>query len=371
MSNPDPGRPGPELMRRTRGRPIVLSGEALVEARPYTDHSSLAARTDPASPAATPSAQAQDGHVLLARPAIPGVDLAVWAADHRSWIDTQLHVHGGLLFRGFGVASPANLDRVIGAIAGQPLSYRERSSPRTQVSGNVYTSTEHPPDQRIFLHNENSYQHVWPRRVFFCCVTPAETGGETPIADTRRVFARIDPAIRRRFAERQVMYVRNFGDGLGLSWQDVFQTSDRTVVEDYCRSAGITCTWRDGQRLTTRQVRPAIARHPETGEDVWFNHATFFHVTTLDPTIRDVLLSRMREDELPNNTYYGDGQPIEPAVMEETRGAYAACTRLFAWEQGDLLVLDNMLMAHGRAPFTGTRRILVGLAAPMAWRDLA
>jgi alpha-ketoglutarate-dependent taurine dioxygenase len=359
MSNPDPGRPGPELMRRTRGRPMVLSGDALVDARPYADH----ARS--ASPAAP------DGHVLLVQPAIPGVDLAVWAAGHRAWLETQLHAYGGLLFRGFGVASSMILDQVIAAIAGEPLSYRERSSPRTQVSGNVYTSTEHPPDQRIFLHCENSYQHVWPRRVFFCCVTPAETGGQTPIADTRRVFAQIDPAIRRRFADRQVMYVRNFGDGLGLSWQAVFQTDDPAVVEDYCRAAGITWTWRDGQRLTTRQIRPAIARHPDTGQDVWFNHATFFHVTTLDPLIREVLLSRMREDELPNNTYYGDGQPIEPAVMDEMRAAYAASTRLFEWERGDLLLLDNMLMAHGREPFTGTRRVLVGMAAPMAWSDLA
>jgi alpha-ketoglutarate-dependent taurine dioxygenase len=101
----------------------------------------------------------------------------------------------------------------------------------------------------------------------------------------------------------------------------------------------------------------------------WFNHATFFHVTTLEPALRDALLSQFSEDDLPNNTYYGDGQPIEPSVLDELRGAYHEATRLFPWQTGDLLLLDNTIMAHGREPFTGARSILVGLALPAAWAD--
>jgi alpha-ketoglutarate-dependent taurine dioxygenase len=344
--NPEPL--GSDLRRRGRARPMVLSSEALVDAEPY----------------------AEDGHVLVARRAVAGVDLAAWARENQAWIDTALECYGGLLCRGFGIASAAALDRVMDAVAAEPLVYRERSSPRERVSDHVYTSTEHPPDQAIFLHNENSYQQTWPRRVFFCCVRPADSGGRTPVADTRRVFASIDPAVRQRFAERGVLYVRNYREGLGLPWQVVFQTTDRAAVEAYCRNADIACTWREGNRLTTRQVRPAIARHPRTGEMSWFNHATFFHVTTLEPSLREALLSQMPEEELPSNSYYGDGRAIEPGVLDELRGAYHESTRLFSWETGDLLLLDNLLMAHGREPYTGTRTTLVGLAAPMSWRDL-
>jgi alpha-ketoglutarate-dependent taurine dioxygenase len=121
--------------------------------------------------------------------------------------------------------------------------------------------------------------------------------------------------------------------------------------------------------LTTRQIRPAVARHPRTGEMVWFNHATFFHVSTLASSIRDALLSQFSEEDLPNNTYYGDGGPIEPGVLDELRAAYAEATRTFTWQTGDLLLLDNMLMAHAREPFTGPRSILVGLAMPASWAD--
>src|SRR4029077_252273 len=106
----------------------------------------------------------------------------------------------------------------------------------------------------------------FPLKLFFGCVVPAESGGETPVGDTRRIFARLDPEIRERFRQKEWMYVRNFHPGLGLSWRTVFQTDDQGKVEAYCRDAGIDFEWRPGDRLRTRQVRPATAVHPRTGE---------------------------------------------------------------------------------------------------------
>jgi alpha-ketoglutarate-dependent taurine dioxygenase len=216
------------------------------------------------------------------------------------------------------------------------------------------------------LHNENSYQHTFPLKVFFYCDTPAIHGGETPIADVRKVFQRIAPEIREKFITKGIMYVRNFEEGLGLNWQTVFQTTDKAVVEDYCREAGIQVEWKANNRLTTRQIRPAVAQHPKTGEKVWFNHGTFFHVSTLPESIRNQLLADYPEDELPNNTYYGDGSQIESLVMEELRKCYQEETETFGWQKGDVLMLDNMLVAHGRSPFEGARKILVGMAEPFS-----
>jgi len=240
----------------------------------------------------------------------------------------------------------------------------ERWSRRTAVKWNIYTSTEHPPEFPIFLHCENSYQKSWPLKIFFYCHTAPGQGGETPIADVRRILARIRPEVRVVFDQKGVMYVRNFGAGAGLSWQTVFQTDDPKAVEEYCAASGIECIWRGEDRLQTRHVRKAIRKHPVTGEDVWFNHAVFFHVSTLSADAQKMLRSVLAEDELPNNTYYGDGSEIEPDVLEELRAAYAAETVSFSWIRGDLLMLDNMLAAHGRAPFAGPRKILVGMTEP-------
>jgi len=307
---------------------------------------------------------------LLIKPATRGLDLCAWAAENREWIETTLQRHGGLLFRGFGMYGAEELEAFVQAVAGESLEYRERSSPRSAVAGNIYTSTDYPPSYPIFLHNENSYQKVWPMKIFFLCHTEPGGRGETPIADVRRVYERLDPAVRQRFEEKGWMYVRNFGEGFGLDWKTVFQTDRKDRVEEYCGKSGIEVEWRDGDRLQTRAVRHAVAEHPATGQPVWFNHATFFHVSTLEPAIREALLTEFAEDELPANTYYGDGSPIEPDVLEQLREAYRAETVQFPWRRGDLLLLDNMLVAHGRSPYSGERKILVGMAEPMSWERL-
>ena len=302
---------------------------------------------------------------LVVSPNSEAVNITEWAASNREFVETQLVRYGGILFRGFDVSTPTAFQELCRAVSTQLLEYNERSSPRTQVSPNVYTSTDYPPDQSIFLHNENSYQRTFPQKIFFFCLTPAQTGGETPIADCRKIFQRLSPAVRERFIEKKWMYVRNFGDGFGLPWQTVFQTESPEVVERECLRKGIKAEWKDEERLRVSTVLPAVVKHPQSGELSWFNHATFFHVTTLEPVLREVLLEEFAEEDLPTNTYYGDGSRIEPAVLEELREAYRQETIAFPWQAGDVMVLDNMLAAHGRGPYTGARKILVTMADPV------
>lgn len=342
---PAPPRPSLKRPGAMRRRAVSLSSNELVEMKPFFEDRDLP---------------------LLVQPKVSGVNLFDWAAGNRELVEEKLLQHGGILFRGFDVREADDLERFIQAVSGEALEYRERSSPRHAVAGNIYTSTDYPPSYPIFLHNENSYQKVWPRKIFFFCHTPAAEGGATPLADCRRVAKLLPEGLRQRFVEKGWMYVRNFGDGFGLDWQTVFQTSDRTRVEEHCAASDIAVEWKQGGRLRTRAVRPAVTRHPKTGEMLWFNHATFFHITTLEPTVREALLAEFAEEDLPANTYYGDGTPIEPEVLDELRSAYHAETVSFPWQRGDLLMLDNMMVAHGRAPYAGERKVLVGMAEPVS-----
>ncbi len=304
---------------------------------------------------------------LVLRPHVEGVDLIAWAERNQNLIRQNLFARGAILFRNFDNGSMARFEELIKTTSGELMEYHDRATPRSQVSGNVYSSTDYPPEYHIELHNESSYAFTWPRRIFFYCAIVAREGGETPIADCRRVFNRIDPAIRERFIEKKVRYVRNFGEVFGMSWQTVFQTEDINVALEYCRSNHIEVEQRADGRLRTWQVRGAVARHPETGETVWFNQATSFHLSTLEPSVRQALLEQVKEEDVPKNAYYGDGSPIEDSILDALREAYREEYLTFPWQSGDVLMLDNMLMAHGRRPYVGPRKVVAAMAVPANW----
>ena len=307
---------------------------------------------------------------LVVWPAIEGLSLCGWTERNREFIETGLRRYGALLFRGFGVTSAVEFERFIETISGELIEYSYGSTPRSRVSGSIYTSTEYPSDQTIPLHNEMSYSRNWPMKIWFFCLEPPEVGGRTPIGDSRRVFAAMNPEVKERFLDKGVLYVRNYGYGLDLPWQDVFQTSDKRRVEGFCRDAGIETEWMGGGRLRTRQRCQAAATHPKTGDHVWFNQAHLFHCSNLSANVREDLLRNFKESDLPRNAYYGDGSPIEDSVLHHVRKVYRQETTSFAWQIGDILMLDNMLVAHGRAPYAGSRKILVGMAEPFSWKGL-
>lgn len=299
---------------------------------------------------------------LVLEPQMDNVNLAAWAAEQSDWIESKLSKHGAILFRDFRLDTVERFEEFARAVTPSLLDYRERSSPRSEVKRGIYTSTDYPNDESIRFHNEQSYTRRWPMKLWFYCRRAAEQGGATPIADGRRVLDLLDAAIKEKFVEKKAMYVRNYGDGMGLSWQTAFQTADPAEVENYCRRAAIECEWKGGDRLRTRQIFDTIVVHPKTGERVWFEHAAFFHVSSLKPVVSEALLAEFSLEDLPSNTYYGDGSPIEPETLEAIHEAYRQTSVRFSWRMGDVLLIDNMLTSHGREPFAGERRIVVAMA---------
>jgi alpha-ketoglutarate-dependent taurine dioxygenase len=302
------------------------------------------------------------GFPLVMEPGVEGVNLSAWASASRGYIEGELLRAGAILFRGFGIDSVQKFDQLTRTVTPDLLDYHERAAPRKEVSRQIYTSTEYPADQYIPLHHEMSYSHNWPEKIWFFCLQPARLGGNTPIADDRKVFQLIPRKIKEKFIEKKVMYVRNYGQGVDLSWQEAFQTNDRAAVEAYCRRAGLEIEWRAGNRMRTRNRRDAVATHPKTNETVWFNHAHMFHVSNLEGSVREALLAEFKEDELPRNAFYGDGTPIDGGVLEEIREIYRQAAVSAPWQIGDVLLLDNFLASHGREPYDGPRKILVAMA---------
>lgn len=312
---------------------------------------------------------AEPGLPAMVVPADPGSPLEMALAE-REYIEQLLHRYGAVLLRDFGdQRSPIGIDQFtefVTALSGPPLDYHERSTPRHPVQGRVFTATDHPARLPIFSHNELSYSLTFPARLHFFCEQPAAEGGATTLADSRRVLARVPDRLRDRLVRQGYRYVRNLRQHVGLAWQEVLQTGDRAVAERYCAENAIELTWLDGDEARTEQLRDVVAHHPVTGDESWFNHCAFFHVTTVGPERATMLRAVFGEDGLPNQTYFGDGEPIPDRDAASLRDAYTAEVTEVRWQAGDVLIVDNLLASHGRTAYRGERRVVAALTGALS-----
>ena len=328
-----------ESIRSIKRRPIDVMRASIIQATELTPGSKLP---------------------LLVTPAVPDVDIAEWAAANQDFIETMLLDHGGILFRGFGLSSVSDFERAAGAIC-RELFQDYGDLPQEGDSRRIYKSTPYPPDQVILFHNESSHLRQWPLKIAFFCARAADKGGDTPILDCRNLCKVMDPEILARFRQKGVTYLRNFSPGLDVSWQQFFHTSDRGQVDTVCEQAGVEWEWVGEDGLRVRQRCKAVTNHPKTGDEVFFNQVQLHHISCLDPATRASMTKLFGEDELPRNVLYGDGTPIETEVMEYLGELYwKHCVR-FTWQNGDLVLLDNMLTSHARGTYEGPRKIMVAM----------
>ncbi|GIH95231.1 TauD/TfdA family dioxygenase [Planobispora siamensis] len=267
-----------------------------------------------------------------------------------------------LVIRGFRVTEDG-LDRVMDLLLPNRLAYVHGNSPRTKLAGNVYTSTEYPAEYTISMHNELSYSTSWPSRLLFFCQKAAESGGATPVVDGVRWLHSLDPEVREAFS-KGVRYTQNLhgGRGLGKSWQETFETGDRDRVADFLDRSGADWQWRPGGGIRISQTRPATTRHPVTGAEVWFNQADQWHPASLGDEAAAELAELMPPEELPQSVTFPDGSPIPDAYVIQARDRGLENAVDVEWREGDLLLIDNVLVGHGRRPYTGSRRVLVAMS---------
>ena len=287
-----------------------------------------------------------------------------WLTAHRDPLRGVLDVHGAVVLTGLPVRSSQDFAKVRDCLITERVPYREQATPRSSFGDDVYSSTDFPAARSIRPHNENSYTLTFPALLIFCCLTSPDEGGATPVTDVRRVLRDIPAELSGKFRSRGWALARNYAHELGLPWTTAFGTEDKVKVDEYCAANLIANEWRGGDTLRTTQRRSAVITHPRTGDEVWFNHLVFWSEWTLLPMIRQVLVDEYGADGLPFATFFGDGQPVSEQDIKLIDEAYREATVRRPWTPGDVMIVDNLLTAHGRESFTGDRKVLVAMGEP-------
>ncbi|MFD8559676.1 TauD/TfdA family dioxygenase [Streptosporangium canum] len=293
------------------------------------------------------------------------VGLLDWIHDNLHTVQMLLADYGAVRLRGT-IVTTQTFGQAVAVVADGPLlEYLNRSTPRRRIHGQVFTSTEYRPDQVIHLHSEQSYATTWPAILGFWCTIPASSGGETPLAATAQVLERLPPDLVARFSAHGVRYDRWFRPGLDVTWAETFQTEDPAEVDRVCADAGLTTEWHDdGEVLHTTQLAQATHMPAAAARPVWFNQANLFHPAALPDDVAAVL-RELPADRLPRNASFGDGSPIPDSDITTINTTLTDCSWRRPWVTNDVMLVDNVTVAHGRRPYQGTREVRVAMAGKL------
>ncbi|HZP93965.1 MAG TPA: TauD/TfdA family dioxygenase [Burkholderiales bacterium] len=291
-------------------------------------------------------------------------DAPRWAAGRRDVLRAAVVEHGSLLVRGLRFRDSAEIEAVFRQLASLMVE-REAFASRKRYSNGLYSSSKWPPNQPMCMHHELSYALECPSLMLFACLTAPSDGGATPLADSTTILQALPAELIDRFERVGWLLIRNYNDEIGASIAEAFGTDDRRAVESYCRANAIKFEWRSNGALRTWQHRSAVVRHPRTGQRCWFNQAAFLNEWTMDGELREYLIDIYGEDGLPFNTRFGDGDPIGAEVVQVINEVYDANAVRERWQAGDLMLVDNIRVAHGRERFEGPREVLVAMADPV------
>jgi alpha-ketoglutarate-dependent taurine dioxygenase len=346
--------------------------------------SSLDARTGSALAGATTHTLGCGGSPLFIEPAASqAIDVPAflrWVTERRSDLDALLLLHGGIVFRGSPIASSAQFSEFSEVLGPYVGDYSGGASARSKIVGNVMEATRLAKEIKIPLHQEMCYLRDYPGHIAFYCVTPADKGGETIVADMRRFTRELPDSIRRKLESTGISVVRNFAapaeDGSEdnadhpdqRSWKFAFYTDTREAVEATCADKGMEAIWNDDGSLTVRNTYAAFTAHPVTGEMIYRNVA---HVdpgagfsANLPDARRRRIEAMLSRQAIRTGYYYGDGSVVSPAESAELRALFDQIELSWQWRPGDIMLLDNLLMAHGRNSFEGEfRNVQVALLA--------
>jgi alpha-ketoglutarate-dependent taurine dioxygenase len=248
---------------------------------------------------------------------------------------------GLLLFRNFDASIP-EFKRFTESICQDFMTYEGGASARSIVDNDPTLMTVTEPSHRfgIPLHGEMYYAKERPQILWFFCVRPADEAGETTVADGATVYQALAADTRAFFETRGIRYVCRFPAG---RWQSLFKTADLQVVADYCRRNDLHLHVDAEGALITEYRTRAVSNSKYNGARVFINNV--FAMTQWEALGMNHRVVRME-----------DGRPIPEDILSELRRIEHRATREVSWRAGDVLMLDNTRLLHGRRAFTDARR---------------
>ncbi|MBA3721085.1 MAG: TauD/TfdA family dioxygenase [Parachlamydiaceae bacterium] len=300
------------------------------------------------------------------------------AEEHREAFKELLNKYGAILLRGFPVINPDDFSAILKSVLNRSsVDYVGGEGSRTKIKSGVYTSTEAPQQYTIPLHNELSCTiDDFPKYISFACFTaPAPGTGQTLLGDSKEISEII--LGQKQFADlkdKTVLHISrhgtegNFFNKVNIThktFQSSFGTDNKEEINNICAKKKFIPKWTD-EYLEVKRRTPCTRPNPNhPDQTLWFNQIHLYHA---NPKIRGGWLNHIlanllycREKTRQYDVFFEDGTPIPRKLVYELYRIYEEKAIRFDWKKGDVLILDNIEVMHGRASYNGPRKILASL----------
>ncbi|MDB2437214.1 TauD/TfdA family dioxygenase [Hellea sp.] len=292
-----------------------------------------------------------------------GLKLPDYISQNKTSIDKQLASTGTVLFRGFAVGSPEQLDTAIDAYGEDRFSYEKSLSNavRVNLTPRVFTANEAPPEIEIFLHHEMAQTPIYPSKLFFACMIAPKTGGATPLCRSDILLKKLteaEPELVADFAKKGVKYTNIMPDeddnnsGQGRSWKSTLSAETREAAQSRLSEMNYEWEWLNNGALKVTTPRLDAIRDIGHGETSFFNQLIAAFRGWKDA----------RNDPSKSVTF-GDSSPIDVRALGTAISLADELSYDLNWQQGDVALIDNYRVMHGRRPYTGQRRVIASLIA--------
>jgi alpha-ketoglutarate-dependent taurine dioxygenase len=281
-------------------------------------------------------------------------------------VSDLINTHGFVVFRGYGIQSDQDFHRFVEGLGLENFKYADSFSNavRHNRTDRVFTANEAPPNVEIFLHHEMAQTLTFPGALFFFCAKAAESGGATPICRSDRTLKTLEtqnPTFIAKLRSVGVKYRNsmpseaNHESGQGRSWKDTLTVNSAHEAEEKLAALGYQFNWLEDGGLSVQTPALAAVDHFGRGKDVFFNQI-----------VAAAAGWTVAADDREPRLCFGDDSPIEHADLADTIKAAYQHTVDLEWQTGDVALLDNLKVMHGRRPFEGSRSVLASLCNPIS-----
>ncbi|GAY56400.1 hypothetical protein CUMW_171630 [Citrus unshiu] len=286
----------------------------------------------------------------------------------KPFLESLLLKAGAVLLRGFDVKTANDFNDVVEAFGYEELPYVGGAAPRSHVVGRVFTANESSLDRNIPFHQEMALVMLerymllpqFPSKLFFFCEVEPVSGGDTPLVLSHIVYERMKesyPEFVQQLEQDGLIYTRiyqekdDLSSPTGRGWKSIFLTEDKSLAEERAANLGLKLEWmEDGGVKTVLGPIPAVTYDKIRQRKIWFNSIVMAYTCWKDT-----------QNDPVKAVTFGNGSPLpEDIVYNLMKILEEECVAI-PWQNGDVLLIDNLAVLHARRSSSRPRHILASL----------